>query len=368
LDVTPHGASGFSLLELMASVAIVGLLMSAVFTFLAQSQKRFQGDVVIAESNQSARAALEVMAQEIGQAGANPNFNTNKIFAAPSTTPNSQPVASATAQVVTLNDICQILPGDWVGVDSGQNYEMVQVTATNPKSGTNCAYPKTVGGTITAVFQQDHCQTGSTGCTVPEPTTGAVPPWPPVITSLKQAYPTGILQGTGTSDDKTLEFFGDINADGVLNYVVYSLYCPAGAQTVTISSTTYTLCKLERSITPVTFAAATNNQASPMVQNVLYNTGNKQGPTLQPILSYTTVQIGVAPTVFTVVGTVVITLSVAVNPQALESGIVQYYTMATQVRPINLAAAVAVNSAGGVTFLPSQPTGLPMSNPANYYQ
>ena len=371
------------MLELTASLAIISLLMTAVFTFMATAQKRQQSNSVIAESNQSARAALEVMTQEIGQAGSNPTFQTNKVMASPSTTTNSQPVASPTAQAITLNDICQIFPGDWVSFDTGQNYEVVQVTATSPApTSTNCysgsgcsnscAHPNTVGGTITGVFQQDHCLSGSTGCTVPDPSSSS-PQWPPQALSYKQPYPSGLLWSAsgGQSDDKTLEFFGDINGDGVLNYVVYSLYAPSGAPTVTINGMTYTLYTLYRSITPVTFASgATNNAASPMVQNILYNTANNQGPTGQPIFAYpNTFTVGLIPNIMTVVGTVVINLSVAVNPQALETGSTpEYYTMATQIRPLDLAAAVAVNQSGGGKYLPLLPAGLPMANPANYYQ
>jgi type II secretory pathway pseudopilin PulG len=374
------------LLELTASLAIISLLMTAVFTFMATVQKRQQSNSVMVESNQSARAALEVMTQEIGQAGSNPAFNNNKVMASPSTTSGTQPIANADPQAVTLNDICQIFPGDWVAVDSGDNYELAQVTATSPLSGTNCAHPNTVGGTMTVVLQQYHCQSaqanasycpGPECCAAPEPTNppnaaAAVPPWPPVVASYKQPYPSGLLWSAsgGQSDDKTLEFFGDINGDGVLNYAVYSLYAPSGAPTVTINGTTYTLYTLYRSITPVTFASAiTNNPASPMVQNVLYNTANKQGPTGQPIFAYpNTVTVGVIPNVLTVVGTVVINLSVALNPQALEAaGTPQYYTMATQIRPLDLAAAISVNQAGGGKFLPKLPAGLPMANPANYY-
>jgi len=51
------------------------------------------------------------MTQEIGQAGSNPSFATNRVMAAPSTTTNSQPVASPTARAVTLNGICRVFPG-----------------------------------------------------------------------------------------------------------------------------------------------------------------------------------------------------------------------------------------------------------------
>jgi len=57
-----------------------------------------------------------------------------------------------------------------------------------------------------------------------------------------------------------------------------------------------------------------------------------------------------------------------VNPQALETGTaVEYYTMATQIRPLDLAAAVSVNQAGGGKYLPLVPSGLPMANPSSYY-
>ena len=49
--------AGFSLMELMVSVAIIVLLMSAVFPFLFQSQKKYQENQVVSEANQSARAA-----------------------------------------------------------------------------------------------------------------------------------------------------------------------------------------------------------------------------------------------------------------------------------------------------------------------
>jgi len=363
----PKGRAGFSLLEMLVSVMILTVLMSAVFAFMAQVQKRFQGNAVSSESNQSARAAIELMTQEIGQAGLNPNFTQNKTFAAPSTTLNSQPIASAAPQAVTLNDICQIFPGDWLGVDSGVNFEQVQVISTAPLSGSNCATPHSVGGTVTAIFEQDHCQSGSTNCDVSE---AVGSPWPPPVAGYKQPYPSGILQGAGTSADSTLEFFGEVNSDGVLNYVVYSLYPPAGAPTMILNGTTYTLYTLYRSITPVTFAAgAQNNPASPLVQNVLYNAASKQGPTGQPIFAYpVTVTVGVVPNIMTVVGTVVVNLSIAVNPKSMEAGQNTWYTMATQIRPLNLAGAIAVNNSGGGRLLPQLPAGLPMTNPGNYYQ
>lgn len=349
-------APGFSLLELLASVAIVSILMGAVFSFMVASQKRFQGNQVITESNQSARAALEVMSQEIGQAGDNPTFTINK-------TSSTKVPANPQPQCVTLSDIGSIFPGDWLSVDTGASYEQVQVVATS--NGALAGFTSCSGtNQIKAIFEQCHNDTSATdGC----PATGSPSPYP--IAAAKAPYPSGILQGTGTSDDKTLMFFGDINASGSPNYVVYSLYAPAGAQTVSVNGNTYTLYTLYRSSTPVTFAAgAVNNPASSMVQNVMYDAALKQGPTGQPLFSYVATTVGVVPNVQTVVGTVTVNLCVAVNPESLETNTVQYYDMATQIRPLNLAGALSVNGTqGGGKFLPPEPLGLPMSDPGNYY-
>jgi hypothetical protein len=98
-----------------------------------------------------------------------------------------------------------------------------------------------------------------------------------------------------------------------------------------------------------------------MAQNVLYNISTQQGPTGQPIFSFPNlVTVGIVPNQVTVVGTVVITISVAENPKNIETNRASWFTMSTQVRPLNLSAAVAVGKAGGFTYLPRQPAGLPM--------
>ena len=110
-----------------------------------------------------------------------------------------------------------------------------------------------------------------------------------------------------------------------------------------------------------------------MVEKVLFNATSATigtGPTGLPIFSYpNTVVVGVIPNQLTVVGTIVITLCVAVNPQAMESGQVQWYSMATQIRPLNLAAAINVNHSNGGTYMPPTPKTLPMANPTSppYY-
>lgn len=344
--------AGFSLLELLISVVIITVVMGTVFEFMAQAQKRYQGNQVTTESNQDARSAMEIMTQEIGQAGNNPNFSINGY--APTFTANkslSAAISTAQAQLQCAGlapDISQINPGDWLSIDTGANAEMVQVISTSAVSGSPCSG----SNQIQAVFEQTHPSGAS-------------------AVAYNMPYPSGILQGSGTSNDHTLELFGDINDDGTIRYIVYSLYAPAGAPSVTISGVQYTLYTLYRSSTPLTFASgATNNPAYPVVQNVLYNTTTQKGPSGQPIFSFpNNATVSIVPNTVTVVGTVVINLCIAVNPESLETGVLQWYTMSTQIRPLNLASAVnIVQNSGGARYLPMQPPGLPMANPSNYYQ
>ena len=346
----PAGPAAFSLIELMISVAIIVLLMSAVFPFLFQAQKRYQGNQVVSEANQGARAALEVMSQEIGQAGFNPNFTSAK-------TSSAVVAVAPNAQCVTLSNITKINPGDWISVDTGPNHEQVEVLSTSNVSGTPCTSPNQ----IQAVFLMSH--------------DGSTTPFP--VISYKMPYGSGILQNSGTSNDQRLEFFGDINQDGVIRYVVYSLSPVVPAVSVTINGTVYTLYDLDRSMTtvpfinlppPSTYTPPANSPASPLVTNVLYNSASQSGPTGKPIFAYPSqVVIGVVPNQITVVGTVVVALSVAVSPKSLESQLPQWFTMATQIRPLNLQAAIAVNKAGGALYLPPLPKSLPMTFPSNYY-
>ncbi len=359
---------GFSVLEMLASVTIMLVLLGAVFGFLFQTQKKMQGGLVTSESNQTARAAMELMTQEIGQAGFNPQFANTKTVSS-GVTPNAAP------QCITLSDIKGINPGDRVAVDTGANYEVVQVVATSSgaMSGqTACAS----ANQLSAIFLMYH-----------DAAHGSAMPFP--VVSYKFPYPSGILNNTtvsmgGTnvtiSNNYVLAFYGDINNDGTIYYVVYSLYSPTSGSPpqVTINAQNYNLYNLYRSITPVTFNSSgsnVNTKASPLVQNVIYqdtSSSTATGPTGEPIFKYpNTVSVAIRPSVVAVAGTVVINLCVAVNPASLESGgVVQWYTMSTQIRPVNLWAAVTVNTTGGARNLPDTPVGLPMSFPnplSNYY-
>jgi prepilin-type N-terminal cleavage/methylation domain-containing protein len=71
-------ASGFTLIEVMISMMITLIVMSAVFGLLSRGQSTFQREPEIADMQQSARAALDMVTKDAIQAGAGlpPEFPT----------------------------------------------------------------------------------------------------------------------------------------------------------------------------------------------------------------------------------------------------------------------------------------------------
>lgn len=65
-----HASAGFSLLELLASVAIMTVVAGATIAALGYSQKSYVSTQERAYMHAGIRSAAELMAQEIGQAGA----------------------------------------------------------------------------------------------------------------------------------------------------------------------------------------------------------------------------------------------------------------------------------------------------------
>ena len=62
--------SGFTLIEVMVSMMITLIVMSAVFGLLSRGQSTFQREPEIADMQQSARAALDIVTRDALQAGA----------------------------------------------------------------------------------------------------------------------------------------------------------------------------------------------------------------------------------------------------------------------------------------------------------
>ncbi len=214
-------ASGFSLVEALIAICILLPVMAAavrLFSVGANQHSREQSSI---DANQGIRAAFELMTTEIGQAGSHGDTTTTLTAAIPNST---------TAQPASVASTAGITEGDWVDVDTGNNNEVVQLTAV----GTS---------TITGVFRVAHAKDAP-------------------IRLFAVPYLTGIPPAAGqainsTVSVPTLRFFGDINGDSTVQYVEY---------TYTSNGTT---AQITRSISPVT--QANRNDPVVLVDNLVPN-------------------------------------------------------------------------------------------------
>jgi prepilin-type N-terminal cleavage/methylation domain-containing protein len=211
---TRNPGAGFSLLELLVSVAIITLLMAIVFQFLSINQQRYRSQQLLAEVTQGGRGAFEVMTQELNQAGYNPPFTSNKTVGGAAATNAGAPLAS--------------LP-----ISGGSPATKGIFYGTRLVIGNSCP------GSPPACNQEEVLVNADTSYGTMAMTTTNVPvvilnshsPGEPVFTR-NYPYPTGIIYdhrtagaGLGIADNK-LRFFGDIMDTGDLYYGEYRLQCP----------------------------------------------------------------------------------------------------------------------------------------------
>lgn len=310
------------------SVAVLTLLMAAVFQFVDATQQRHRSNQLVAEINQGGRNVLELIAQEILQAGHNPNFS-------PGTTLTAGVNPSPTAQAATVASNQGMLLGNDVLVDPGGSPERVRIAAL---SGTQ---------TFSGVFTSAHAATT------------------PVV-SAAQPFPTGIFVPPPALP-MLIQFYGSLKGSGTLHYIEYSCFPPASNRTnpcpttgtTSIAGTTYNLYALYRSYTLVNFTnPQTANAGSPMVDNVVA-TAAGVGPTGASVFALQTQTLGSN----TVVTRVTVTLTLQALVRDPESGQFRTVTLRTQIIPRNILNAISVFNANtnDPAILPATPTGLPMT-------
>jgi len=207
-------AVGFSLLEMLVSVAIITLLMAIVFQFLSANQQRFRSQQLLSEVTQGGRSAFEVMQQELNQAGYNPPFTSNKTVGGGSATNPGAPLAS--------------LP-----VSGGTPATKSIFYGTRLVIGNSCTgSPATCNQEEVLVNQDTSYGTAAMSTTnVPVVLTNAHSPGEPVFTR-NYPFPDGIIYDNRTAGtnlavaDNKLRFYGDILDTGDLYYGEYRLQCP----------------------------------------------------------------------------------------------------------------------------------------------
>jgi prepilin-type N-terminal cleavage/methylation domain-containing protein len=228
---------GFTLLELMIGMAIFLIISGAVLTSMANLQANYRRAEMYTTMQQRLRATMELMAQEIGQAGLQGSTveggatGGDATFAAPFKFTNAI-TASASPQTVAItvasgSGVFTPYVGEWLMVDGGSNQEPVQISEIPPTVAT---------GDIQGLFTNNHA-------------------------ASTQAYPMGVFPDGIVSAQSTatkLAMFGEINGTGNGLYAV-EYTCPA-------SGTTGSLTRTEWNLGP--YPSALTATSYPLIDNV----------------------------------------------------------------------------------------------------
>jgi prepilin-type N-terminal cleavage/methylation domain-containing protein len=209
---------GFSLIEVMISLLVLLVVAGAAFYALAYYQRNYGSSRARAVIHEGMRGAVELIAQEVGQAGLL-DFTT--------TTTSAAITAQIGPQTVTLGSVNSIFNNEILIVGTADTEETLTVNSVDP-----------VAVTINATFTKNHA-----------------------LGSVVRGYgvfPEGILI---SSDGNNLKLLGDINNDQSIAFVQYTCDTAAGT--------------LSRSITTVTPTAGTLtlNASAPLITNLIANPG-----------------------------------------------------------------------------------------------
>ena len=294
---------GFSLLELLASISILLVIAAGVFSALAYYLGAYQRTQLTADMHDTTRSAIDLMTQEIGQAGLLSSSSSQL------TTLSAAVTASATSQNVSLTSTAGLFVGEKLTMDIGSNQEVVAITAVSSTG-------------VSGIFGKSHANGAS-------------------VNALG-VFPQGVLS---TSTANQLQLVGDINGDGTLVYVEYNCNNQApGPGTLT------------RSITLI--SAASKNVSSVLVDNVMPNPGGTacfQFPSPLPTAT-------IAGTTYTFVPQVGVTLTVQSSSRDPVTG--SYMTITKQALnlvPRNVQMGLNLGNAGIANLLQPTPSSVPMS-------
>lgn len=203
--------AGYSLIELMISVAILGLVSGTVMTGVQQLTRVTETTSNRSEMHSGVRNATEFLQQEIGQAGrvAFPGAKTLAAAVAPGPATVGVTSNPSTLNGVTITGATGLFVGEQIVVGGGT------AAGTNCQVATPCTETVRIDAistastppTITATFLMDHAA-GS-----------------PI--SVQGGFGTGIVPtvASGFANGSTgslLKVYGDVAGDGQMQYVEYT--------------------------------------------------------------------------------------------------------------------------------------------------
>jgi prepilin-type N-terminal cleavage/methylation domain-containing protein len=251
--------AGFSLLELMISMAILLVISSVAIGGMTYFQKNYRSNELRKGMQAQLRATVEQMSQEIGQAGLVPSgltgngaYNQQAVVSSLVTLTAATTASTPTTLSVT-GPTGMFYPGEWILLDTpdptqqtGIPEEWVQITSITAPTP-----PNTVPTTITvSSTSQPHTPTAAN----------------PVPLTAQGVYPMGLWTHTaaGLPDASghapTLTIFGDINADGTMVIVKYQ--CPSAGTLGPLQRLQY------KATNPGCGATATPDLTTTLIDNV----------------------------------------------------------------------------------------------------
>lgn len=220
--------SGFTLLELLVSIAIFLLIAWPIMASMSNSQRIYRTSELRVSLEQKMRAALELMAQEVSQAGLQPSGVDTDGLGLPLTTVAASAcsptcIAAGTAGPIQVTSVAGLYVGEWVWVDANPGPNCYLNNTCEQKMITNVSAGPPATLTFHTAFAANHTAQTINGTTFPTPIyglgqypQGIVPPPPYANTATP----------SGGSTSTQLELFGDLNGNaGSLLAVIYS--CPS---------------------------------------------------------------------------------------------------------------------------------------------
>lgn len=209
------GSRGFSLIEMMISVAILSVILGVMMMFMGRLQERYVAEQRVSGVNETGKTAMELLALDIGQAG----------FPGIVSTTTTQAVTGSNSAVgVTLGNMNGIYPGRVLTVDTGSNSESVRVISCGTTAATsNICTPGQASNSVNGVFKITHASNVPVG--------GSMNPLPEGILFDLTDTSTTTPCPSFTSNQRCLRIIGDLRGDGTLRYIEYRFTADVNAPT-----------------------------------------------------------------------------------------------------------------------------------------
>jgi prepilin-type N-terminal cleavage/methylation domain-containing protein len=210
--------SGFSLVELLVAMTVMLLISGAAVTAILKLSTTQSTIWNRTQMHSGIRGATEVLQQEVGQAGRIALISGGSAACTYSSLVPcvTDSPSKGAGRIINVTSICGLFIGQKLAYDVAGNQETVTIAqingATADPTAIQCPYGSTIlSGNITVDLLLDH--------TTPNMPLQALGGFIQGVIPYSGA-PSNVTNG---STDSVLKLFGDINADGNMVYVEYSV-------------------------------------------------------------------------------------------------------------------------------------------------